>query len=902
MWAFIAKLILRNRIAILVVLAAVTTLMVFQAKNHVKLQYEFAKLLPDYDQTLIDHNNFKEDFGEDGNAIVIAVEKEGIYELENFNAWYDMGLQMKEITGVDSIFSVAHLYNVIKIDSIKWDIRNGDTLGSEPVKKFVMERVVKKRPERQEEVDSIRLVIESLPFYRDLIYIDSTNINLMMVFVNAERFNSENRGDIVDSIKLAGDSYHKIFPKIHYSGLPFIRSVVMGKVKSELRMFVILAAIVTALLIFFFFRSFKVVLVTMLVVAVGVGWSFGTMGLFRYEISILMGLIPPLIIVIGVPNCIYLMNKYQQEFKTHGNQVKALSRVIQKIGNATFMTNATTAMGFATFIFTPSEIMREFGIIASISIMGVFLLSIFLIPIVFSYLPPPKEKHTRHLDRKWLDWVVERLVSAVTNHRTAVYITTVIVVIGGFYGISKMQVSGNIVDDLPSGDPVLVDLKFFEKNFNGVMPFEVVIDTKRKGQLKKKKTLQKIEDVQELLSQRSIFSRSLSIVDAIKFLNQSFRGGSEEEYKIMNNSTRQIIAKYFPKDSIRQDEMFGTFVDTSETKTRIAVQIADIGTNQMDSLIKKISPQIDLVVNPDRGAIDSLVVAITKKGISVEERDSLVTVLYDEYSSVEASMERALVEKGLVADSTFDYFMDTIHSFTSQADFPKILKKAVDDQYYDVVLTGTSVVFTKGTTYLVKNLFISLMIAICIIAIVMAILFNSFRMVLVSLIPNLIPLVFTAAVMGYFGITIKPSTILVFSIAFGISVDDTIHFLAKYRQELKMQSWDIKGSVLNALRETGVSMIYTSIVLFFGFSMFIASNFGGTVSLGILVSFTLLVAMLANLVLLPALLLSLEKALTTKAFKEPLLEIVDEEEDIELDDLEIRKNDSTTSPEMQVDL
>lgn len=190
---------------------------------------------------------------------------------------------------------------------------------------------------------------------------------------------------------------------------------------------------------------------------------------------------------------------------------------------------------------------------------------------------------------------------------------------------------------------------------------------------------------------------------------------------------------------------------------------------------------------------------------------------------------------------------------------------------------------------MVNNLMISLALAICVIAFIMALLFRSMRMVLISLVPNMIPLLFTAAVMGYFGIPIKPSTILVFSIAFGISVDDTIHFLAKYRQELRVLSWNIKESVLIAVKETGVSMMYTSIVLFFGFGMFAASEFEGTQALGILVSMTLLVAMFANLVLLPSLLLSFERWLTTKAFSEPFLEIIDEEEDIELEELEIIK-------------
>src|SRR5690606_33439691 len=197
---------------------------------------------------------------------------------------------------------------------------------------------------------------------------------------------------------------------------------------------------------------------------------------------------------------------------------------------------------------------------------------------------------------------------------------------------------------------------------------------------------------------------------------------------------------------------------------------------------------------------------------------------------------------------------------------------------YTVTLTGKAVLYQKGTTYLIYNLIISLSLAILLIALFMAWMFRSFRMILISLIPNLLPLLITAGTMGFLGIPIKPSTILVFSIAFGISVDDTIHFLAKYRQELIASNWKIKRSVYAALKETGLSMFYTSIVLFFGFSVFMVSSFGGTVALGGLVSATLLFAMLSNLLLLPSLLLSLEKSIANKkTFKKPSIEIIDDE-------------------------
>lgn len=809
MWEFLSSFILRQRIPLLLVLLAITVFMGFQSRK-AQLTYKFGGLLPDDDSTQIAYNQFIENYGEDGNIVVIGLRDAGLYELENFRAWYRLGQELKTInvdkdtiadgeklilqkSAVDSIFSVAFSYNLEKL---------------EEEKRFAFNKVVPQLPKDQFQVDSIRQVIHSLPFYEGVLYNKDSDASLMMVFVNPTLFNSEDRGDSVDQIIELIDKFsEETGIQTYVSGLPYIRTQMMGKIKGELQLFIILAAAVTALLLFLFFKNIGVVLSSMAVVAIGVTWSLGTIGMLGYPITSLMGLIPPLIIVIGVPNCVYLINKYHGEFKKHGNKVKALTRVIQKVGNATFMTNATTAMGFATFMFTHSDLLKNFGVVASINILAVFLISLVVIPTVYSFLPPPKRKHVRHLDRKWVYVVVNGLVNIVTNHRRKVYVTTVIVVALGLYGLSLMQTTGNIVDDLPQEDRVIRDLRFFERNFNGVMPFEVVIDANKKGLVTKPAFLKKIEDFQELLEEYPEFSRSLSIVDASKFAKQAFYNGEPSKYSLIQRNERTFIAPYI-QGEYETRGIENTFIDSSKQRTRVTAQVADIGTLEMESLMNELEPRIDSIFDP---------------------------------------------------------------------------------QKYDVTITGTSIVFLEGTSYLVKNLFISLAIAICVIALLMSALFRSARMVLISLIPNMIPLLFTAAVMGYAGIPIKPSTILVFSVAFGISVDDTIHFLAKYRQELTVLQWNIRDSVLLAVRETGVSMMYTSIILFFGFGMFAASEFDGTRALGILVSMTLLVAMLSNLVLLPSLLLSFEKAITTKAFREPMVEIIDEEEDIDLDELQVRK-------------
>ena len=762
--------------------------------KQVQYSYEFLPLLPEDDPIYVEYQEFLGHFGQEGNVMVVGFQCDSIYQLEKYNAFYDLYGQLKEIEGIEQVVSILQARNMKK---------------NEALKSFEFKPVTSKRYETQEEVDVVAKELASLPFYRKLFYNDKNKTHLMALTLNKQLLDNESRIDLILSIEDVINPFaEQIGVDIHYSGLPYIRTKSTVKTKAEVEMFIFLAMGVTAFIMLLFFRSFSAMFYSMLVVGIGVVWAIATLVLLGFKITILTALIPPLIIVIGIPNCIFLLNKYHNEFKLHGNKIKAMTRVIQKVGNATFMTNATTAAGFATFVITQTQMLVEFGIVASINILLVFFISLIIIPSIYSFLPTPKERHLSHLERTWMNKLSAWMEKVVLNHRNIVYFSTVLLLVFAFYGVSKIETTGNIVDDIPKDDPIAIDLDFFERNFAGVMPFEVMVNTHKNNGVSKSSTLKRIQKLENVLAEYPEISSTSSIADLAKFSKQAYYNGNPDYYSLPSSQEKNFILKYAKNTLGDSADIFNSFIDSTKSVARISARMKDIGTKQMRALRDSIKPKIDAIFNPEK---------------------------------------------------------------------------------YDVSITGTSVLFLEGTTYLVKNLFSSLLLAISLIAILMAWMFSSSRMVVVSLLPNLIPLVLTGALMGYFNISIKPSTILVFSIAFGISIDDTIHFLAKYRQELKANHWNIRLAVINALKETGVSMFYTSIVLFFGFSIFIASDFGGTVALGLLVSVTLLFAMMANLLLLPSLLLSLERMITTRSFREPLIDILDEEEDIELDALKIRK-------------
>lgn len=785
MWYWIVRFILRNRPAILVVIGLITVFMVFKGSK-VQLSYEMMRMLPENDTTYQDYVKFKQRFGEDGNLMVVGVTNPAIFQLEQFNAWYDLGEKIKKLDGIQEVISLARTINFGK-DTVK--------------RQFTFNPLVTKRLTTQAEADSIGKRFMQMPFYQGLLYNSKTHACLMAVTLDRKKLNDKGRIALVKEIKDLVEEY-RVAQKVqvHYSGLPYIRTVTTKMVKDELMLFIILSMIVAAVIMFFFFKSIKVVLTSLLVVGISIGWVLGLISSFGFKITILTGVIPSLIVIIAIENCIYILNKYHWEYVTHNNKILALSNTIRRIGFASLMTNAATAMGFAAFIFVQNKMLSEFGIITSISIMLEYVLTITLFPIFFSFMAPPSKKHTKHLDNKIFGGITEFLVVIITKHRPKVYIASAIIVIISIYGLTMMKTSGKVVDDLSKTDPIYLDLKYFENNFGGVMPFEISIDTKKKNGVMKLSTIEKIDELQQYFHQFPQFAKPLSLAEAVKFARQTFYNGDSSQYTLPGDQEKNFILSYIPRGgNSKKGNVLKTFMDSTKQYTRISFNMQDMGTKEMDALLKKVRPGVDSILDPKK---------------------------------------------------------------------------------YKVSITGNSVVYAAGTNFLIHNLFESVGVAIILISLLMSLMFRSVKMILVSMVPNLIPLLVTAAIMGFAGIPLKPSTLIVFSIALGISVDNAIQYLARYRHGLKTSNHDIGKSAIGALREASFSMIYTSIVLVLGFSVFMISNFGGTQALGLLISTTLFVAMFFNVAVLPSLLMTLDKYVATKDFieEEPLIEVYDDEE------------------------
>ena len=872
MWFKLSQLILRNRFLILSILFVITVLMGYFAVTSLKLDNKYGNMLPKESPAQSKYLKFKEMFGEDGGTLVMAIKTDSLYTEENFKLWKQLGDDIAAVDGIESVLSEASLFTL-----------KNNTAES----KFEAEKIFTDTTYTEKSIEQIKNEIRLNPLYDDLLYTKDGHVSLMMIGVSESFLANPKKSDVVVDVEDMARKLEPVFGQVHFAGLPHIRVIIAKRVMSEMYIFIGLAIGVTSLLLFMFFKSFRVVMFCNVVVFTAVIWSLGTIGMLGFKLSIMMALIPPLMIVIGIPNCIFLLTKFHREVADHGNKTKALSRVIQKIGNATFLTNLTTALGFSTFIFTNSEKLIEFGIIASVNILMVFVLSICIIPIVFSLAKMPKNRHLSHLDRDFTKGLMTKLVHITSSRRTKAYWATAVIIALCVFGMSRIEATGNLTSDLPSDDPILLDVNFLQNSFGGAIPFEVMVDYKKEGRLLKKSTMEKIEEVQNLFAEDTLFSKSISYVDAIKVLNMAYYQNDPSQFKIINSRDKRRLKTYMDsldlKKTANSNISLNELVDTARTTLRIRMQVRDLGSYEIADKVDTVRNKIDKILNPDKAEFERLF-SIYSSG-----DQSVLDTLIFENSAIYNGVTSIIANGNSELQYAFDMNPEKVKDYYDKVEFKKTLRQAIDEEYFDFDITGTSVVAAEGTQYLVKNLLTSLMIAIGIIALLMSILFRSWKMVIISLIPNFIPLLTTAGIMGFFQIPVKPSTILVFSIAFGISVDDTIHFLAKYRMELKSNKWDLKLCVMNALRETGVSMFYTSIVLFFGFSMFALSQFGGTQALGLLVSLTLLIAMATNLIVLPSLLLTLEKRISSKAFEEPYIQIYDEETDIDLDELAVDK-------------
>ena len=772
MWQKIGEAVLRYRLALLLSVTVITGVMAYYAAQ-VKMSYDFGRAIPTDHPEFQTYLSFKQTFGEDGNILAVGLQTDKLFEWKTFNRFISLHDSLKRIRGVDDVLSPVSAINLVR----------NDTTG-----RLSGVRIFPSVATNQFTMDSARAIFENLPFYRGLMYNPESGTYLLGVSISKYVLNSKTRDTVVADIEATTAAFEQETGiRLRYSGLPHIRTYMTTRINAEMRLFLLGSILFSALILFLFFRSFSTTVLSLAVVIIGVIWSLGTLQLFGFKITLLSALIPPLIVVIGIPNCIYFLNKYHTSYINRTDQRKALVEMVGKMGIVTLFCNIAAAIGFGVFALTSSVILKEFGIVAGINIMALFLISLIVIPAVLSYLPIPKEKHTRYLTNPWLTSILTNIEKWVFTHTRWVYAVTIALIIFSISGMVRLRSEGFVVDDLPSDDQVFTDLKFFETHFKGVIPLEIVVDSRKRNGLSGMRALTVFEQIDSLsryITQRPDMARPLSLAEGLKFAKQGFYDGDSNNYVLPNAFDGAFVGEYLRPskgngnaDNAGFDRIMKSFIDSTRQKTRVSINMADVGSRRLPLIL------------------------------------------------------------------------DTLRTLTNSL---------FDTSKYSVSFTGTSVTFLEGSRFIINGLWESIFWAFLLISASMLYLFRSFRILVCSLIPNIIPLIMTAGVMGWMNIPLKPSTVLVFSVALGIAIDVTIRFLINYKQELPLRKGNVRETVMHTIRQTGISIIYTSLVLIAGFIIFVFSGFGGTQALGWLTSLTLLTATVTNLVLLPVLLIAFD--------------------------------------------
>jgi len=785
-WNRIATFILKNRPLFVTVILSFTALMGYFATT-VELEYSMQKLVPSEDKDFKFYKSFKEKFGDDGNKLVCALETEDLFDSAFYNDFAQTCDNLNKISGVKGIISPSHLFHLY-VDTLEY---------------LRMKRLVPKGIISQNDLDSFKSEFVNLKFYDGLIYNKKSKVSLVLITLDVGVLNSPERISLIESIRDPlfefGERHNK---EIHLSGLPYIRFQNATYIKREILLFTALAFIVTALLILLLFRNFKTLFVSLLFISIGVVTMLGIQGILGFKLNILSGLLPPLLVVVGVQNTIYIINQYHEQYRRHRNQAKALTRIISHVGVANFLINFTTSVGFGTFYFTHTTILEQFGLVAFITINLIFLINIIGIPILYSFFTPPTIKQTKHLDNRRFSSFLNWVTTLINKRKRRIFYWFSLFAILGLVFMFRLKPLAFMVDDIPKDSKIYTDMKFIQEHFNGALPYEIVVTSYEEGNILNGEMLAKCKKLQKAVSEYSEMSKPMSLVEIISAANQAVHDDDPRYYRIPSNMELGNLALMFPESNSNSTTLINNLVDSTYSQMRISYQMKDVGSERMVEINQEIQEKAKHIFSQDE---------------------------------------------------------------------------------YDVKITGTSKIFLKGNDYLFDSLLKATFWSLLIISLTMSFLFPSWRMVIIAIIPNFVPLVITAGMMGLLGLSLKPSTILIFSISFGITVDSTIHFISTFRREVLKNMNTVEKALAITIDEVGISMMYSALAVCSGFAIFIFSDFRGTQSLGWLTGLTIFGGLATNLFLLPALIYAFKDFVNAKVeLKDSMIEI-SEEDDVEND-------------------
>ena len=749
----------RNGKWVLFSLTAILLFLGYRAAN-LQFDYDFEKFFPQENEDLLFYQEFRSQFENDNDFILIAIVNDKTVLEPAF-------IRSVEVFS-DSLRQLPHIRQLISpLDMKKLNFRSS---GGIPMQDFYMAA--------DKEYSKEELTLLSDPTEPIYPFLKIEQNTIMLILKNIEMISKEKSDELAGKLKTLIDK--QSFKEVHVMGKILGQQSYIEILKSEFLKFMMISILIVVVFLWASYRAFWGIAIPLLTVLLAIVGSLGIMEISGSELNMMTTLLPVIMLVVGMSDVIHLISKYLEELRRGKEKIEALKWMVKKVGTATLLTSLTTALGFITLIGVKMKPVQSFGIYTAIGVVLAFILAVFFITAIFMIIPIPKIS-LQKVDRKSWEVLLAKLFNLLLKHRKLVLTFYLVLSLISIYGAFQIKFDYFLMQDLNQEHPLMQESRYFQQ-FGGVRPFEMAIIPKDDRLVTDHEVMLEIEKITKYLEDDFGVEQLLSPTYPIQYLNKSLRNNKEKYFKIPRSKKRHnYLLKQLQNSSLASD--LKLLITNDSKMARISGRIVDPGSLAM---------------------------------------------------------------------------------LGKHAELEQFISDEVDGQFLDYRLTGTPVIIDKGGRQISRTIIVGLFFAFALIALSMGLLFKSVKMAFLSLVPNVFPILLTAGFIGYSGIDLNMSTAIVFTIAFGIAVDDTIHFLSRYRQELQMGRRNL-FAVRRTFISTGKAITLTTIILLGGFVSLLFSDFLSTFYIGLFVSMTLLFALITDLSLLPLLLL--ERAQSSKRRK-----------------------------------
>lgn len=727
--------------------------------SQLKFDYDFDHFFPQGDEDLAYYNDYRAQFGNDNDYILLGIDApKSVFE-PTF------------LAKIDTLSEFLKKQRHIEV------VASPTTLRNPVIESFGLFEIPYLHPYEPEKLASDSALIFKTPgFVNSFFSQDGRSVSIALrTTPNLLKLPADTLMQNINA-ELARLKLNQT----HVAGKSVAESIFVDRMQSELAVFMSLGILLLVGVLWLTFRTWWGVVLPLIVVLFAIVWGLAMMQFFGASIDLMTVLLPTMMFVVGMSDVMHILTRYVTEIDFGTPKMEAIKITLKESGFASLLTSITTAVGFFSLVTSPIGPISNFGLYTGTSVLLTFVLAYTLLPAMMVLLDKPKMHRPSKDGRSWFD-LLGNLFRKVVNNRLAIMAISAGFVVISVASITRIKIDSTFLEDLSDDDPVKQDFFYFEEKFAGVHPFEMHLKAAPGKTLYHLETLRETEEIENYLRQTYGLNFMASPVTVVKALNRSYNGGSNAYFKLpeTENELKRLTAKL--KLFAKEDDL-KTLISEDGTSGRLTGKMPDVGSAQAK---------------------------------------------------------------------------------VKNAELKQFIAKNTNANVLQTRLTGTALLMDKNGENLTTNMMLGMGTDILIVVLIALGLFRSFRMAIITIIPNLVPILMIGAVMGIFGVNMKVSTSIIFTIAFGIAIDDTIHFISKLKL-VTLKEPSLFKAVRYTFKHAGKAIIINSSILVCGFFTLLFSSFDGTFYTGLLIGLTLIFGIAAEIFLLPVLLLYFYKPAKNK--------------------------------------